>query len=125
MPADMPESYPYSPREPEFSDTDHELANSATFLIVDATVAALDRNLTARVFKIASGTETAALELVETVRRIAGSKSEFEFCPPITGDIPLSVVDISIARNELRFLARTPIDAGLSMTIRWLCPEAA
>jgi UDP-glucose 4-epimerase len=93
--------------------------------VVDATVAALEKNLKSRAFNIASGTEITVLELAKTVQRLAGSGSELKFRPPLIGDISRSVADVTRARNELRFAA-TSIDDGLSETVQWLAegPEA-
>lgn len=88
--------------------------------VVDATVAALQKNLKDRVFNIASGSEITILELAKAIQRIAGSRSELKFCPPQTGDIARSVADISKARNEMGSIARTPLPDGLSTTIKWL-----
>jgi UDP-glucose 4-epimerase len=88
--------------------------------VVDATVAALKKNLRDRVFNIASGTETTVLELAKTIQRNAGSRSELKFCPPQTGDIARSVADTTKARNEMGSIARTPLDVGLSATTKWL-----
>jgi len=91
--------------------------------VVDATVAALEKNLRDRVFNIASGTETTILELAKTIQRNAGSRSELKFWPPQTGDIARSVAYITKARNELGFATRTSLDQGLSATIEWLAQE--
>jgi len=88
--------------------------------VVDATVAALEKNLRDRVFNIASGTETTILELAKTIQRNAGSRSELKFCPPQTGDIARSVADTTKARNEMGSISRTPLDVGLSATAKWL-----
>ena len=88
--------------------------------VVDATVAALEKNLRDRVFNIASGTETTILELAKTIQRIAGSRSEIKFCPPQTGDIARSIADTTKAQNEMRSTARTPLQMGLSATTKWL-----
>ena len=87
---------------------------------VDATVAALEKNLRDRVFNIASGTETTILELAKTIQRIAESRSELKFCPPQTGDIARSIADTTKARNEMGSTARTPLHMGLSATTKWL-----
>jgi UDP-glucose 4-epimerase len=86
---------------------------------VDATIAALDKNLRNRVFNIASGAETTILELAKIMQRITQTQSELKFYPPRGGDITRSVADVSRARNELGFTARTPMDDGLSQTIQW------
>jgi len=87
--------------------------------VIDAAVAALEKNLRSRVFNIASGTEMSVLELAKTIQRIAGSQSELNFRPPLTGDIPRSVADVTKARNELGFVAGTSILDGLSATLQW------
>ena len=87
---------------------------------VDAMVAALERNVKAKVFNIASGTETSVLELARTIQKITGSQSELESCPPLAGDIARSVADISRARNELKYVPKTPLEQGLSATTQWL-----
>jgi UDP-glucose 4-epimerase len=88
--------------------------------VVDATVAALEKNLQDRVFNIASGTETTILELAKTIQRIAGSRSELKFRPPQTGDIARSIADTTKAKNEMGSTARTPLHMGLSATSKWL-----
>ena len=70
-------------------------------------------------FNIASGTETTIRELAEMIRRVAGSRSELKFSPPLTGDIARSVADVTKARNELGFVAGTSILDGLSATLQW------
>jgi UDP-glucose 4-epimerase len=92
--------------------------------VVDATIAALEKTLRSRAFNIASGSETTVLEVAKTIRRIAGSRSELKFCPPLTGDIPRSVADTTRARNELGYVAETSMNSGLSATIKWLAQES-
>lgn len=91
--------------------------------VIDATVAALEKNLKSRAFNIASGTEITVLELAKTVQRLAGSGSELKFRPPRIGDISRSVADVTRARNELRFAAMTSIDDGLAETVQWVDEE--
>jgi UDP-glucose 4-epimerase len=88
--------------------------------VVNATVAALEKNLDSRVFNIASGHETSILELAKTIQNIAKSQSKLEFYPPRTGDIVRSVADISKAQNELGLIDGTSLDRGLSATVKWL-----
>lgn len=91
--------------------------------VVDATVAALDKNLRSRVVNIASGAETTILELGKTIQRIAKSQSESKFSPRLAGDIARSVADITRARNELDFAPRISLADGLSATIQWLAQK--
>lgn len=87
--------------------------------VVDATVNALEKNFKSRVFNIASGQEITILELAKNIRKITGTHSRLEFRPPRSGDIIRSVADMSRARNELGFAAKTTITKGLSATLQW------
>jgi nucleoside-diphosphate-sugar epimerase len=80
---------------------------------------ALEKNLKSGVFNIASGREIAILELAENIRAITGTHSRIEFHPQRSGDIIRSVADVSRARNELGFAAKTTIAKGLSATLQW------
>lgn len=91
--------------------------------VVDATVAALDKNLRSRVLNIASGAETTILELGKMIQEIAKSQSESKFSPRLAGDIARSVADITRARNELDFAPRFSLADGLSATIQWLAQK--
>ena len=87
--------------------------------VVDAMVNALEKNLKSRVFNIASGRETTILELAKNIREITGTHSRLEFRPSRSGDIIRSVADVSRARNELGFAAKTTMTKGLSATLQW------
>jgi len=87
--------------------------------VVDAMINALEKNLKSGVFNIASGREIAILELAENIRAITGTHSRIEFHPQRSGDIIRSVADVSRARNELGFAAKTTIAKGLSATLQW------
>jgi UDP-glucose 4-epimerase len=91
--------------------------------VVDATVAALDKNLRSRVYNIASGAETTILELAKMIQRIAKSQSESKFSPPLAGDIARSVADVTRACNELDFAPKVSLADGLSATIQWLAQK--
>jgi UDP-glucose 4-epimerase len=86
---------------------------------VEVAIAMLERIPQRRVFNIVSGKETTILELAMTMQRITQTQSELKFYPPRGEDVARSVADVSRARNELGFTARTPMDDGLSQTIQW------
>jgi UDP-glucose 4-epimerase len=87
--------------------------------VVDAMVSGLEKNFKSRVFNIASGQETTILQLAKNVREISRTGSRIEFHPPRTGDIIRSVADVSRARKELGFAAKTTMMDGLSATVEW------
>ena len=87
--------------------------------VVDAIVAARERRLKSRVLNIASGNEVSILDLARKVQEIAGTKSELMFHPLPSGDITRSVADVTKARDELGFVARTSLRDGLAATLQW------
>jgi UDP-glucose 4-epimerase len=87
--------------------------------VVDATVSALEKNFKSRVFNIASGQEITILELAKNVKKITGTHSPLEFQPSRSGDIIRSVAEVSRARRELGFAAKTTMMDGLSATLQW------
>jgi UDP-glucose 4-epimerase len=87
--------------------------------VVDATVSALEKNFKSRVFNIASGQEITILQLARSVMEVTGTDSRLEFQPPRSGDIVRSVADVSRARKELGFAAKTAMMDGLSATVQW------
>ena len=93
--------------------------------VIDATVAALEKNLRSRAFNIASGKEITILELAKTMQEIIQAWSELKFYPPRSGDIPRSVADTTGARNEMGSIAKTPLDDDLSTTIKWFADGPA
>ena len=92
--------------------------------VVNATVAALESDLTSRAFNIASGKETTILKLAEIMQGISGLQREFKFSPPRTGDIARSLADTTKARNELGLTAGTSLHDGLETTIQWLAKKS-
>jgi UDP-glucose 4-epimerase len=87
--------------------------------VVNAVVSTLEKNFKGRVFNIASGQETTILQLATNVTEITRTGSRLEFHPSRSGDIIRSVADVSRARKELGFAAKTTLMDGLSATIEW------
>jgi UDP-glucose 4-epimerase len=88
--------------------------------VIDATVAALEKNLKSRAFNIASGKEITILDLAKMMREIIQAGSELKFSPSLAGDIARSTADVTRARSELGFIAGTSMKDGLSTTAQWL-----
>ena len=88
--------------------------------VVDATVAALEKNLKNRAFNIASGKEITILKLAKMMQEIIQAGSELKFSPSRAGDIARSIADVTRARSELGFIAGTSMKDGLSTTVQWL-----
>ena len=68
---------------------------------------------------IAGGSRHSLLELLEVICDAAGSQADPVFGPPRAGDIPHSLADISLARQELGFRVSVPFDEAIARTVAW------
>jgi len=64
-------------------------------------------------YNIATGNHSTILQLAETLLSISGKKLEIKFDHPKKGDIPHSHCKIDLAKNELSFVPKTPLNEGL------------
>ena len=68
---------------------------------------------------IAGGRQVSLVELLDVVCAAVGSRVAPVLAPPRPGDIPHSVADVSLARDALGFVARTPLEVGIRATTAW------
>ena len=85
--------------------------------VVAATLAAVERD--GGVFNVGTGTETSVLDLYEGIQRVAGVERAAEFAPARAGELQRSVLDVSLARRELGWEPKHPLDDGLAETWSW------
>jgi UDP-glucose 4-epimerase len=75
------------------------------------------------VFNIGTGRETSVLELYDQCRRVAGSDAEPEHAPARRGELQRSVLDPSLAAEQLRFMPMVGLEDGLAATWEWVRKE--
>ena len=63
--------------------------------------------------------ELSMLELAERIRELAKSDSEITFIPRPEDDPSIRQPDITLAKRELGWEPRVPLDEGLARTIEW------
>jgi UDP-glucose 4-epimerase len=85
--------------------------------VVAATLAAVARD--GGVFNVGTGTETSVLDLYERIQRVAGVERAAEFAPARAGELQRSVLDVSLAKRELGWEPKRPLDDGLAETWSW------
>jgi UDP-glucose 4-epimerase len=93
------------------------------FLYVEDVCTAIDKALRARrsgVYHLGTGVETSVNELAEKVAGACGTEVKIERRPPRPGDAARSFVDLSSARQHLRWTPRVSLDEGLSRTAEWM-----
>ena len=71
-------------------------------------------------FNVASGLATSVLDLHDACRRVSGSDRKPEFGPPRPGDVVRSVLDPSLAADELGWRPEYDLEAGLATTWSWM-----
>jgi UDP-glucose 4-epimerase len=89
--------------------------------IARANIVAMKAPVADRAYNVASGTETSLLGLWEAMQRVTGAYHLLpEFHPPRkVNPVPRRLADITRARRELGFVARTPLDEGLKRLDAW------
>jgi UDP-glucose 4-epimerase len=82
--------------------------------VAQATLAGAGQN--GGVFNVGTGQETSVVDLYELCKRVAGSELEAEPAPARLGELQRSVLDVSLAEQELGWRAETPLQEGLRRT---------
>ena len=71
------------------------------------------------VYNVGTGIETSTAEVFETVARHARFRGGPIHGPPRPGDVPRSVLDWSLARDELGWQPFTTFEEGIRWTVDW------
>lgn len=89
--------------------------------IARANVLAMKSDRRDDVYNVASGTETSLLQLWESIRSVSGAHHlRPEFHPPRkVNPVPRRLADIRRARDEIGFVAQTPLIDGLRELAAW------
>jgi UDP-glucose 4-epimerase len=72
-----------------------------------------------RVYNIGSGVGRSLREVIAAIEAILGRPLDLAFRPGRALDVPVSIVDVSRAREGLGWAPRTSFDEGLRRTIAW------
>ena len=81
-------------------------------------IAENDERTNGKVFNVGTGKETSLLQIIETLKEIAGSVPPVRFLPPREGDIKHSVADIRRLK-QLGFIPSYTLKEGLLKTFNW------
>lgn len=87
--------------------------------VIDALLRAAEHQGPSRVFNIGAGQGRSLLEILDAIRQVSSMSPEVKFSPARSVDIPRSVLDISLAREELGWRPQTPFDEGIRRTWAW------
>jgi len=74
----------------------------------------------ARVFNVGSGCGYSVREIITAIERASGKSAKIKYSLGRPFDVPINVLDIQLARNELMWEPTTSLNRGLESTIAWL-----
>jgi UDP-glucuronate 4-epimerase len=81
--------------------------------VVDATLAAMQRAPSGRVYNIGGGSEISLLDSLLLCERIVGRRLDVRLMPMAAGDARRTIADVGRARSELEWTPVTPLERGL------------
>jgi len=88
--------------------------------IVDAFVRAVEYSGDFRIINIGSSRGHSVNDLLKAMEDLVGRRIERIHLPLRPFDVPINVLDSTLARQELGWEARVPLREGLARTVRWL-----
>ena len=72
------------------------------------------------VFNISSGIGTSLNDIITIIERVLGKKITCNFRPARTIDVPINVLDNTLAKIELGWAPQTQLQEGIVKTARWI-----
>jgi nucleoside-diphosphate-sugar epimerase len=88
--------------------------------IVDANIAAAERDVAGRVFNVGGGSRTTVNEVITTIGGLLGREPRVKRLDVQKGDVRHTSADTSAARDELGFRPRVDVREGLRREVEWL-----
>lgn len=88
--------------------------------VADAFVKAIDYEGDQSVFNIGSGNGKSLNELIHSIKEIVGRDVEVKYLPSRSFDVPVSVLDNSLALKELGWTPQIEFNEGIKKTASWM-----
>jgi UDP-glucose 4-epimerase len=88
--------------------------------VADAFARALAYEGSQHVFNVSSGTGTTLLELLSIIEQVRGTPLSVQFKPARPFDVPVSVLDNRLAREELGWTTTVGLREGIARTAEWI-----
>jgi UDP-glucose 4-epimerase len=88
--------------------------------VVDAFMCAVEYRGDFRIINVGSSRGHSVNELLKAMEELFGRRIERIHLPTRPFDVPINVLDSSLARRELGWEARVSLSEGLARTLRWL-----
>jgi UDP-glucose 4-epimerase len=87
--------------------------------VVNAMVRIIDSPLSGEV-NIGSGRAASIGQVIDTIEELVGRRVDRKYFPARSFDVPVTTLDISLARTELRWEPRVCLRDGIESTIEWM-----
>ena len=103
-------------------DGDGTQSRDFTFVknVVAANLLAVEaEGVSGEVFNAACGEAMSLNEVVDHIRQALGCEGDIAYGPPRSGDVPMSLADISQARVRLGYEPKVPVQEGLEEVVEW------
>jgi UDP-glucose 4-epimerase len=88
--------------------------------IAQAFLRTLEHEGEPRIFNIGSGQGASLNQLIDEIARTLGRRPAVEYTPARRFDVPVNVLDASLARKHLGWAATTPLAEGIRRTHEWM-----
>jgi UDP-glucuronate 4-epimerase len=86
---------------------------------LNAIEAAIGGNESFPALNIGSGFGTPLLELLHIIEGALGEKAEVVYKPPVPGELPLAVPDISLSMEKLKWEPAVSLEQGIDRMAKW------
>ena len=86
---------------------------------VEATIAAIVKDSEGRIFNVGSGTGLSVRQVIAEVEAQTGRKMDLKFEPGRKADVPVSILSVERARQQLGWQPATSFSDGIARTLAW------
>lgn len=90
---------------------------------VRAIIAAINYKGLKKVFNIATGVGSSLLDIVDAIQGETKNKLNIRYHPKRIFDVPVNCLDISLARDELLWEPKIPLNEGVGRMYHWMLSE--
>ncbi len=73
-----------------------------------------------KLFNIGSGRGASLLDLIKIFERVIGSPMDIRFCPARQFDVPVNILDNTLAKRELLWIPEIDLEEGAKRTLKFL-----
>ncbi len=87
---------------------------------VAATLAAGDRGVDGRSYNIGGGSRVSMHDVIAIIERVTGRRLAITHHPAQKGDMRDTYADTTLARQDLAFAPKVPLEEGIQAEFRWL-----